>query len=146
MNLAQRPVRYSGLFCQIASAISGLELRPRSMNYIPPFPPCSAGSSLPIKPGRCYQYAEGVGQELFSSGPWPDWPWPASPGGRGLPSLLCPRSGLTGSPISLKSPSWFVPWPTLRNHWGAWCSLPNNVWIGHSCSTGASTGLSHQLC
>ena len=51
---AQPPVRYSGLFCQIASAVSVLEPRPHSTNYMPPFPPCSAGLSLPIKPGRCY--------------------------------------------------------------------------------------------
>ena len=54
MNPAQPPVRYSRLFCQIASTISMLEPRPHSMNYMPPFPPCSAGLSLPIKPGRCY--------------------------------------------------------------------------------------------
>ena len=35
-------------------SLSGLEPRPHSTNYMPPFPPCFAGSSLPIKLGRCY--------------------------------------------------------------------------------------------
>ena len=67
-------VRYSGLFCQIASAISGLKPRPHSTNYMPLFPPCSAGSSLPIKPGRCYLPSSPVCATTIQRSA--EWPWP----------------------------------------------------------------------
>ena len=78
MSPARHPVKYSRLSCQIASAASVLRPRPHSTNYMPPFPPCSASSSLPIKPGRyCLPSPPVCAITILRSAGWP-WPRPWS--------------------------------------------------------------------
>ena len=51
-----------------------LRLRPHSTNYMPPFPPCSASSSLLIKPGRyCLPSSPVCAVTIQRSA---GWPWP----------------------------------------------------------------------